>query len=61
MIERGQVFVNWFYILTEFECQAYILKKKRAEDIPHSLQNIDPVFLELQITGEVTLHPAQKW
>ena len=49
-VERGQVLCKPGSITphTEFECQAYILKKKRAEDTL-SLQNIDLNFiLELQ-------------
>ena len=46
-VERGQVLCKPGSITphTEFECQAYILKKKKVEDIHLSLLNIDHSFI----------------
>ena len=56
-VERGRVLCKGSMPHAEFECQAYILKKKRAGDIHHSLQNIDLNFYfgTTDVTGEVTL------
>ena len=46
-IERGQVLAKPGSVTphTEFEAQAYVLKKKKVEDIHLSLQNIDLSFI----------------
>ena len=51
-IERGQVLCKPGSITphTKFEAQAYILKKKKVEDIHHSLLNIDHSFILEQQT-----------
>ena len=46
-VERGQVLCKPGSITphTEFECQAYILKRKKVEDILRFLQSIDLSFI----------------
>ena len=50
-VERGQVLAKPGSVTphTKFEAQAYVLKKKKAEDILLSLQNIDHSFISEQL------------
>ena len=56
-IERGQVLAKPGSVTphTEFEAQAYVLKKKKVEDIHHFLQNIDLSFILEQLMLQVKL------
>ena len=64
-VQRGQVLAKPGSVTphTEFECQAYILKKRKAEDTHLSLRNIDLNFILEQPTLLVKsrFHQEQKW
>ena len=64
-VERGQVLCKPASITphTKFEAQAYVLKKKREEDIHLSLLNTDLSFILEQLTLQVksSCLQVQKW
>ena len=64
-VERGQVLCKPGSITphTEFEAQAYVLKKKRVEDILLSLQNIDLSFIleQQMLLVKLNCRQVQKW
>ena len=64
-VERGQVLSKPGSVTphTKFEAQAYVLKKKKVEDIHLSLQNIDLSFIleQQMLLVKLNYHLAQKW
>jgi elongation factor Tu len=58
-ITRGQVLAKTGTVTphTEFECEVYILKKKKVDDTLHSSTGYKPQFYirTTDVTGEVTL------
>ncbi len=64
-VERGQVLAKPGSVTphTKFEAQAYVLKKKKAEDTLHFFRNIDHSFISEQqmLQERLNLRKALKW